>query len=182
MVLVRDKSGFTLIEIVITLTVMTTLAGVASLTIPGAMRRYALNTSAQTVATAIRSARYVAVSKNRTVRVRFDCPATDQFRVVEFVGTPAIDDAVDRCSETAYPYPDTNPAVAPNVDGPVILLPRDGQFGSVPDLEIDTAGRVTPLNGCPTCVPLAPPAAVIIGNGYETTTITVSATGQVLLP
>jgi hypothetical protein len=151
-------------------------------TIAGAMRLYALNTSIQTVGAAIRSARYSAVSKNRTVRVRFNCPAANQFRIVEVVGSNAIDAAADRCSAAAYPYPDSNPAAAPNIDGPVMILPDGSQFGAFQDLEINTAGRVTPLTACPTCAGAAPPATVTLGNGYDTRTITVTANGQVLIP
>ena len=179
---IRGAVGFTLVEILTVVTVMGIIGAIATQNIATAMRLYALNTSVRTVEAAIRGARYSAVSKNRTVRVRFDCPAADQFRVVEVVGTPAIDDATDRCSETAYPYPDPNPAAAPNVDGPVVLLPADAEFDAIQNVEIDTAGRVTPLTGCPTCVAGTPPATVTLGNGYETRTITISASGQVQVP
>lgn len=177
-----DPSGFTLIDLLAAAAVIAVLAATVGPTLGSSMRLYALNTSAQTVAAAIRSARYTAVSKNRTVRVRFNCPAANQFRVVEVVGTSAVDAAADRCSEDVYPYPDTDTAAAPNTDGPVETLPNGSQFGELQNLEIDPTGRMTPLTGCPACAAAAPPAAVVIGNGVETRTITITAHGQVQLP
>jgi hypothetical protein len=103
--------------------------------------------------------------------------------VVEVVGNAAIDNDANRCSEAAYPYPNTAPG-APDVDGPVIDLPAEAQFGAVASIEINTAGRVQQLTGCPACITAAAPAAVeVVGNhGYATRTITITAGGQILLP
>lgn len=174
--------GFTIIELIAVVAVIAILAGIAVPQVGSAMRLYALNSSTRAVAAAIRSARYTAVSKNRTVRVRFNCPAAGQFRIVEFVGAAAVDNAADRCSEQAYPYPDPNAAAAPNVDGPILRLPTEAQFGAVQDIEFNTAGRASRLNGCPGCVTAAAPASVTVGNGYETRTLTITASGQVLTP
>jgi prepilin-type N-terminal cleavage/methylation domain-containing protein len=177
----RDTAGFTLTEILIVMGVTALLAAMAAPVVTGAMRGYALNSSIEVVGAAIRGARYSAVSTNRTVRVRFNCPAANQLRVVEVIGT-ATDAAADRCSSATYPYPDADPATAPNVDGPVVVLPAGSQFGAVQDLEIDRTGRVTRLTGCPTCVSAAAPATVTVGTPYETRTITVTANGQILVP
>lgn len=159
------------------LAVIAIVAAVAVPTVATGIRLYALNTAAQTVASAVRSARYTAVSRNRTVRVRFDCPATDQFRIVEKTGTATIDNATDRCSTTAYPYPSTT-----YVDGPVQLLPSGAEFYSVQDLQIGTAGRVVPLSGCPTCIEGTGSVTVVVTNGSETQAINVSSNGQVQIP
>lgn len=177
----HGAAGFTLVEALVAAALVGILAAAAGPTIASSMRLYALNTSAQTVASAIRGARYTAVSRNKSVRVRFNCPATNQFRVVEVLGT-AADSAADRCSETTYPYPDGNGAADPDVDGPIVRLPSDAQFGTAQDLQIDTGGRVQRLTGCPTCVTTAAPVTVVVTNGSQTRTITVSADGQVLLP
>ena len=177
----RDAAGFTLPEILVVMGATAILAAMAAPVITGAMRGYALNTSIEAVGAAIRGARYSAVSTNRTVRVRFNCPAANQLRVVEVVGT-GIDAAADRCSDSAYPYPDPDVAAAPNIDGPVVVLPAGSQFGTVQDLEIDRTGRVTRLTGCPTCVSAAAPATVTVATPYETRTITITSNGQVLIP
>jgi Tfp pilus assembly protein FimT len=161
---------------------ITVTMGIAVPTVMAHMRAYALNTTMNTVSAEIRGARYTAVSKNRTVRVRFNCPAANQFRIVEVVGNATIDNAADRCSDAVYPYPVPNPNAAPNLDGPIMRLPQGAQFGAVRDLEISPVGRVTPLTGCPTCATAAPPASLVMSNTYDTRTITVNASGQVLLP
>lgn len=176
------QAGFTLVELLIVVGVAAVIAAATVPAIAAGMQQYALNNSVHTVSAAIRGARYEAVSKNRTLRVRFNCPAANQFRVVEVVGANAIDTAADRCSAAAYPFPDADPATAPSVDGPVVFLPQGAQFGAVQDLEINTAGRVTPLTGCPTCVVAAAPAAVAVTNGNVTQTITIAASGQVVVP
>jgi prepilin-type N-terminal cleavage/methylation domain-containing protein len=178
----KHVDGFTLTEILVVVAVAAILTALAVPTITGAMRGYALNTSVETVGAAIRAARYSAVSTNRTVRVRFNCPSANQLRIVEVVGSMAVDTAANRCSQAAYPYPDPDAATAPNVDGPVVVLPAGSQFGAVQDLEIDRTGRVTRLTSCPTCVSAAAPATVTVGTPYETRTITVTANGQVLVP
>lgn len=178
----RDARGFTLIEVLLVSGLIVVTMGIAVPTVMAHMRAYALNTTMNTVSAEIRGARYAAVSKNRTVRVRFNCPAANEYRVVEVTGNAGIDSAANRCSETAYPYPDPNPNAAPNLDGPIMRLPQGAQFGALQDLEISPAGRVTPLTGCPTCATAAPPASLVMSNSYDTRTITVNASGQVLLP
>lgn len=178
----NDARGFSLTELLVVCAVAGVVAATAIPAAQSQMRVWALNSSIQSVGAEIRSARFSAVSKNRTLRVRFNCPAANQFRIVEVVGIAAVDNAADRCDPAAYPFPDPNPAAAPNLDGPVVTLVRDAVFGAVQDLEIGTTGRVTPLTGCPTCTTGAPPAALVVGNGYGTKTITVTASGQVLLP
>ena len=141
-------AGFTLVELLTTVTVAGVLAAVSIPPISGAMRRYSLNTTSRIIAAEIRAARFKAVAANRTMRVQFNCPGPDQFRVVEVVGDPAIDDDKDRCSETAYPYPDRSPATRPNADGRVVSL-NGVTFGAVTHLQISPRGRVQPMSGCP---------------------------------
>jgi prepilin-type N-terminal cleavage/methylation domain-containing protein len=178
-------AGFTLIETLIVVGLVAILGAMAAPTIGTTLRWQALNQSVQTVGITMRGARHAAISKNRSVRVRFNCPGPNQFRVVEFIGNPAIDDDPNRCNEAAYPYPSQNPGVPPDIDGPVITLPTEAQFGAVASIQIDTGGRVQSLAGCnPVCMPAAAPANVnVIGNrGNATQTITVTAGGQILMP
>ena len=178
----RSDAGFTLVDIMMVVAIAGVVAGVSVPSITAAMQRFALHGARQTVAAEIRLARFMAVSTNRTVRVRFNCPGPGQFRVVEVVGDLAVDAAVDRCSESSYPFPDQDPSVAPNADGRVIWLPQGAQFGALQDLEVTPRGRVAPLNGCPACATAAPPAAVSLTNGYDTQKIAVTASGRVELP
>ena len=102
-------AGFTLIEVMMVVAVGGILSAVSVPALSGAMRRYEMNTASRMISAEIRAARFTAVAKNRTMRVRFNCPGPGQFRVIEVVGNAGIDNAADRCSETAYPYPRSGP-------------------------------------------------------------------------
>ncbi len=138
-----NQGGFSLLEILVVVGIFGVLAAVGLPVVSSGLRQYALNTAARNVAAEIRSARYAAVAKNRTLRLRFNCPGANQFRLVEFTNNPTIDDDTDRCSPGAYPYPDTTPTVAPNADGEVMSLDPGINFGSVATLEFSPTGRVT---------------------------------------
>ena len=174
----KPHAGFTVVEMLLVVAVGGIISAMAVPAIGGATRRYKVNNASGTITAQIRAARYTAVATNRTMRVRFNCPGPGQFRVVEVVGTAAIDNDSDRCSETDYPYPDPNPAAAPNADGPVIWMNDGTDFTNVQDVQISNRGRIQPLNNCPACVVAAPPASIGVTNGYETHTITVSTSGM----
>ena len=179
----RSSSGFSLVELLVVVAVACIVMAVAVPSVTATMQSYALNSGMQIIASTVRSARLAAVSKNRQVRVIFNCPVAGQMRAVEVTGNPAIDNAADRCSPIAYPYPDPDPAAVPNVDGPVIMLPEGAQFGAFESVLIGTDGRVTPQTGCPAaCVASAVPATVILSNTHDTRTLTVAASGQVITP
>ena len=178
----KRVGGFTLIDTLIVLAVSCCLAGMAVPSIDGAIRRYRITTATRTITAEIRAARGTAVAKNRTMRVRFNCPAPGQFRVVEVTGNLAIDNDPNRCSEEDYPYPDPDPAVAPNADGPAMWINQGAALGAVQDIQISNRGRISPLNNCPACATVAPPARIGLTNGYETQTITVSPSGMVSAP
>lgn len=175
----RAAAGYTLIEVLIAVAVMMIVSAIAIPVITSAMRRYALNNAAQQIASVVRSARFTAVSKNTVMRVRFDCPENDQYRVVEFTEDSTIDTDTDRCSNAAYPYPDADAANKPDVDGPVLLVPAGTEIGDADDLEINKEGRVTALSGCPTCTAGSGGGTVAIENGFESQTITIGQNGQV---
>ena len=103
----RDRiAGFSLIELLIVVGLVAVVAGMAVPTIAAGMRRYSLISASQGVASTIRSARFQAVAKNRTLRVRFNCPEAGQYRVVEFTASPIIDATANRCDPNVYPFPD----------------------------------------------------------------------------
>jgi prepilin-type N-terminal cleavage/methylation domain-containing protein len=178
-------AGFSLVELLIVVALVAMVTAMAVPTIAAGMRRYTLMTASQQVASTIRSARLQAVTKNRTMRIRFNCPVAGQFRVIEVTGNVLADTRNDRCETVAFPFPaaDTNPATLPNLDGPVVFLPQGGTFGAFSDLQVETSGRFVRLTGCPACVTAEVPATtIVVSNGSQTRTITVSASGQVQLP
>lgn len=100
--------------------------------------------SARAVERQLQTARLKAVSSNRAIRVRFNCPAQGQFRMVELIGTPSLPTAADgdgqaatRCSPASFPHPDTATGVfdIPNHDGPVLQLEPNVEFVAVQTLE-----------------------------------------------
>lgn len=116
--------GFSLIELMIVVGLITVLAGVFVPAVAAGMRRYSLITASQQVVSTIRSARHQAVGRNAILRVRFDYPAAGQYQVLD-----AADAAV----------------------GGVQYLPEGADFGAVSgDLQITTSGRMTNLAGNPT--------------------------------
>ena len=71
----------------------------------------------------LQSARLKAVTVNRVMRVRLNCPATGYFRTVEVLGN-ATDQNTNRCVPSAFPFPapDQDLITRPNFDGPVRLV------------------------------------------------------------
>ena len=177
----KYEAGFSLIEVSVVATVAMITVGLAAPSILTAINTYKFNSDVQAVAATIRSARYKAVASNVEMRVRFNCPATGQMRVVEVTGNAGIDSAADRCDLEAYPYPDQDAANAPNNDGPVLSMGESSNFSSnIPSLRIRVTGRVSPLVGCPACADAATPAQLYVEDNRTDTRrlITVAASGS----
>jgi type II secretory pathway pseudopilin PulG len=178
----RSESGYTIVELMIGVAIAATLAGATIPMADDTLRHYALTQAVDSVSATVRQARMTAVSKNRTIQVRFDCPTPGQMRIVEVTGNPTIDTDPNRCSPTAYPYPDSDPNTLPNADGPVVPLPSRSRFGTFESLQIDPQGRVTPQANCPNCTSSPVPATIDVRTSYATRTITVTTGGQIVTP
>lgn len=144
--------GFSLIELMIVAGLIAVLAGISVPMIAAGMTRYSLISASQQVVSTIRSARYQAVGKNVTLRVRFNHPADGQYQVLD---------------------------VADAAVGDIQFLPDGAAFGDVSgDIQITTAGRVVdPVSGLATTVTI-----VVTNDDAQIRTITVSASGRVQLP
>ena len=148
MVRYRSEIGFTLIDMMVVVAVFGILAAVAIPSLSAVSERMKLGQGQREVERQLQIARLKAVTANRKIRVRFNCPVATAYRMVEVIGT-AADDAANRCSESAYPAvaPDNNPMTRPNHDGPVRYLPKDVSFGAAAALEFAPDGTVQYQSG-----------------------------------
>lgn len=93
-----------------------------------------LNEAARMIEREFQEARLRAVSSNRSLRVRTNCPSVGLVRTVEVLGD-SRDSATDRCQTTGgYPFPsdpDNEVSTRPNHDGAVRPVPNSATVGSV---------------------------------------------------
>ena len=144
----HEHDGFTLIDMVVTMAVLGIMAAAAVPELIDVTRQMKLGQGQREVLMEMNGARLTAVTANRPMRIRFNCPKAGQYRVVELIGTPsspAVDDsAADRCSDTKWRYPanDNEPVTRPNHDGAVRTLPSGVTFSASVTLEFWPDGTV----------------------------------------
>jgi prepilin-type N-terminal cleavage/methylation domain-containing protein len=182
----RRDCGFSLGEVLVVLAIVAIVSAMSVPMILSSLDGMKANGAARDVHSELQTARLKAVSANRPMRVRFNCPAAGQFRMVELIGTPATldarDTAADRCSQTTYPYPpaDTNALTRPNNDGPVQHLGAGITFTASQTIEFWTDGTAHADAGTGNPWP-AIANSVTISLNYKTFTksITVNGVGKV---
>jgi prepilin-type N-terminal cleavage/methylation domain-containing protein len=157
----RSNRGFTLIELLIALAMISILAAMGIPTLMESSRRNSVWTASELIGTQIRQARLKAISRNKSFRVRFDCPSTGQFRVLEVTGTSTIDNATNRCS------------LQQTYDTGVMVLPERLSWGTTPPvLTVNSRGVFSSSTAIPTTI-------TVTYGGYSSRTLSVSATGQI---
>ena len=182
----RTESGFTVMEMVITVAAIAVLAGMAVPTVKNVTESMKLGQGQREVEREMQTARLKAVTSNRHMRLRFNCPAAGQYRMVEVVGDTTVDDAAaaTRCSDTKYPIvpPDNNPLTRPNNDGPVRRLPRTVAFGSAANLDFAPDGTVLYYSGG-AYIPVPDPngTAITLTKSSSVARITVNRLGKIQL-
>ena len=148
----------------------------------GISDRMKLDAAARELQQELRGARLRAVNVNRRLEVRFNCPSTGRFRVVEG-GWPDS----GRCDESRYPYPAPADAAyqvpqMPRYDGPVRTMnPRVTLNTSSPTLvlEFSPDGRTMRLEGGSPRL-IASETLTLSLNGYSRT-VEINALGKVQL-
>jgi type II secretory pathway pseudopilin PulG len=149
----QGEMGFSLIDMIATMAVMATISAIAVPVAIGTIENSRLGMAARDVERELQFARLKAVSTNRPMRVRFDCPVAGQIRAVELIGTiekPDLtldaDSNLGRCSETTYPYSptgaDRSRLTRPNNDGPIRRLSPGTSFSVKQTLEFWPNGTV----------------------------------------
>ena len=121
----RSNRGFSLVELMFTVAFAATLMAIAVPVMTDVSDNSKLNGAARELERELQAARMKSVSANRLLRVRLNCPSAGQYRTVEYVSSVAVDNATNRCSQSAYPFPADNDVMTrPNYDGPIRLLPH----------------------------------------------------------
>jgi len=139
-----------------------------------------LNEAARMVEREMQEARLKAVSSNRVIRVRLNCPATGYIRSVEVLGSPA-DTATNRCMTSAYPFPpaDDDIMTRPNFDGPVRTMPNQATVTNEV-LQFSPDGTaINVINNVPTAI--VTPVTVTISRNGKSRTVTVNNVGKIQL-
>ena len=151
------------------LLVMVGIIGVVSaISIPylsGSTSRNAVWTTSEQIGSQIRQARLKAITRNTRFRVRFDCPAAGQYRVLVVRGNALEDDAADRCDQV-YQH-----------DSGIYTVPNNISYtGALPVLEVNGRGMYTLIG-----VGVLPLPIDVTYSAGETFSrrLTVSATGQI---
>lgn len=156
----RSTRGFTIFELLIVMALIAIFAAMGIPTLQESTKRNAIWTASETIGTQVRQARLKAISRNKSFRVRFNCPSTGQFRVLEVTGNTTIDGATNRCS-TQQTH-----------DSGVYAMPANVSFGTPPVLTVSSRGVFSVSSG-------SIPATITVTNGTSSRALTVSATGQI---
>lgn len=187
----RNSDGFSLTDMVMTAAIVATLSAVAVPQTANALDSWRLGMGLRDVERELQFAKLKAVSTNRPMRVRFDCPEAGQLRVVELIGSPAVPDANDadvvtnRCSESLYPYPsgDRNRLRRPNNDGPIRRLASGTTVAAQQTLEFWPDGSVHAnlAAGNPWPNVGSPGVMITLFRKGKTKSITVNGLGKIIM-
>ncbi|MEO7135671.1 MAG: GspH/FimT family pseudopilin [Vicinamibacterales bacterium] len=159
----RSNRGFTMFELLVVMGLITILSAVAIPALSGSTARNSVWTASEQVGSQIRQARLKAISRNRSFRIRFDCPAVGQYRVLQVTGVALIDNAADRCSTQQ------------DFDSGVYAMPPQVSYGDDPPvLTVNSRGVYTSTGGIPTTITIT-----YTGAGTSSRQLTMSGTGQI---
>jgi Tfp pilus assembly protein FimT len=174
-----SEHGFSINELMLVVAVAATLMVVGLPVMTDVTEASKLGGAARELERELQSARLKAVTSNRILRVRLNCPAAGYFRTVEYLNSSA-DAASNRCLESAYPFPPDNDLMTrPNYDGPVRTLPQGATVGSeTVEFQPDgTAYRV--VSNVRTT--LTSPLTITVTRHNKSKAMTINAAGKIQL-
>ena len=179
-----SDAGFTLIELLIIAMLAMTISAVAAPAFNSFRDAQRARNAARLVERELQTARLKAVTSSRALRVRLNCPAVGQLRVLEVTGVAATDTAGNRCDPTAFPSPGPNDALrsTPALDSPVIYLPTGATVtGTFLQFEFSPRGQVYSVSTAGAATALANDAQLTIVRAGWSNTVTINAIGRVRL-
>lgn len=174
-----SQRGFSMTEVMMVVAVAGTLMAAAVPVTRDLTAAAKLNEAARLIEREMQDARLRAVSTNRILRVRTNCPTTGFVRTVELLGTSA-DTASNRCLQSAYPFPpDDNLMTRPNSDGPVRTIPN-GATVTTASYDFWPDGTVQVLVGSAT-QPMGVEQTLTITREGRTKTLRINNAGKIRL-
>ena len=173
--------GFTLVELLFALATIVTVTAISVPSISNFLNSSLAADGARSVERELQVARLQAVSTSKSMRVRLNCPAAGQLRVIEVTGVSSTDDASNRCDPTAYPTPGPSDMLTatPSLDSGVVYL-KDGVTvtSTVTIFQFDPDGRVGSLVGGVE-TPIAAGTTLTIAYGGYTHTVSINGFGRI---
>ncbi|HXW07074.1 MAG TPA: hypothetical protein VD833_17705 [Vicinamibacterales bacterium] len=176
----KCAAGFSLTELMFVIAAMATMMAISVPALLDITDNAKLNSASREVERELQAARLKAVSANRLLRVRFNCPAEGYYRTVEVLGS-AADSAANRCVPSAYPFPapDTDVSTRPNYDGPVRVLPLQATVStSVLEFRPDGTAALVVSN---VAQPIAAPVVVTVTRRGKSKSVTLNGAGKIQL-
>jgi Tfp pilus assembly protein FimT len=174
---VSRQRGFSLTELVLIVAMAGTVMAMAVPLSGDLMATMKLNEASRLIEREFADARLRAVSTNRALRVRTNCPAAGFVRTVEFMAT-AADSAANRCLNSAFPFPaDDDLMTRPNYDGPVRTIPNDASVTTV-TLQFQPDGTVfNVVNNVLTT--MGTEQTLTISKGNKSRTVRINSAGKI---
>lgn len=175
--IISRQRGFSLTELVLVVAMAGTVAAMAVPLSGDLMATMKINEASRLIERELADARLRAVSTNRALRVRTNCPVAGFVRTVEFLAT-AADSAANRCLNSAFPFPaDDDLMTRPNYDGPVRTISNGASVTTV-TLQFQPDGTVfNVVNNVLTT--MTTEQTLTISKGNKSRTVRVNSAGKI---
>lgn len=177
----HTAGGFSLLDLLLVISLVSIISGIAVPVATDAADGLRLGMATREVERQLQSARLRAVSANRPLLVRMNCPGIGQLRVVEVTGVATTDGDANRCDENSFPYPGPNDSdrATPELDGPVRTLHFSVTL-SGSDLQFLPNGTTQEVVGG-VAAPITAPVEVTVTKDSESSRVAVNRLGKIAL-